>query len=328
MREERELTALGGVDSDGLLYLPEILYRRILNQAFGPGGWGMVPRGEMTVLKMMVSREWGLVAGGRYAALSWFGGAAKWRELTRLVLSEQTGLGREGRADVLQCRGTADCDGGMQEQRLDALLQGSRNRQRALVRRRSSHPLCPIRSLIKHHSQGSCVHPPLQDDPLPCRHDGACFDEEEVRLSELVSEVWATSLIPSLPPHPGSSVGERRATSLTTRLSKSSLDSRRELRPRRRAVIGGGGGGSVSRKAWLRRSRGFVLLRTSISRSFDGPRCLDENLGQEDQDANSVSKSGLGQVSCRTIKSLFLLLSSTLPKLSPISTSLTLVVLD
>ena len=51
--------------ADGLLYLPEILYRRILNQAFGPGGWGMVPRGEMTVTKGMVSREWGLVAGGR-----------------------------------------------------------------------------------------------------------------------------------------------------------------------------------------------------------------------------------------------------------------------
>lgn len=50
---------------DGLLYLPEILYRRILNQAFGPGGWGMVPRGEMTVTKSMVSREWGLVVGGR-----------------------------------------------------------------------------------------------------------------------------------------------------------------------------------------------------------------------------------------------------------------------
>jgi len=29
---------------DGLLYLPEILYRRILNRAFGPGGWGLVPR--------------------------------------------------------------------------------------------------------------------------------------------------------------------------------------------------------------------------------------------------------------------------------------------
>lgn len=52
---------------DGLLYLPEILYRRILHKAFGPGGWGMVPRGEMTVVNKMVSREWGLVAGGRCA---------------------------------------------------------------------------------------------------------------------------------------------------------------------------------------------------------------------------------------------------------------------
>jgi hypothetical protein len=53
------------IKPDGLLYLPEILYRRILNKAFGPGGWGMVPRGEMTVMKGMVTREWGLVAGGR-----------------------------------------------------------------------------------------------------------------------------------------------------------------------------------------------------------------------------------------------------------------------
>lgn len=32
------------VKPDGLLYLPEIKYRRILNRAFGPGGWGLVPR--------------------------------------------------------------------------------------------------------------------------------------------------------------------------------------------------------------------------------------------------------------------------------------------
>ena len=30
----------------GLIYLPEIKYRRILNQAFGPGGWALMPRGE------------------------------------------------------------------------------------------------------------------------------------------------------------------------------------------------------------------------------------------------------------------------------------------
>ena len=56
--------------ADGILYLPEIIYRRILNQAFGPGGWGMVPRGEMTVTKNMVSREWALLAAGRLVAVA------------------------------------------------------------------------------------------------------------------------------------------------------------------------------------------------------------------------------------------------------------------
>ncbi|KAI5479241.1 hypothetical protein MNV49_003935 [Pseudohyphozyma bogoriensis] len=58
------------IKPDGLLYLPEIRYRRILNQAFLPGGWGMVPRGEMTVLKGLVTREWGLVAGGRLISVA------------------------------------------------------------------------------------------------------------------------------------------------------------------------------------------------------------------------------------------------------------------
>ena len=31
----------------GMVYLPEIMYRRILNQSFGPGGWGLMPRGEI-----------------------------------------------------------------------------------------------------------------------------------------------------------------------------------------------------------------------------------------------------------------------------------------
>lgn len=51
--------------SDGLLYLPEIKYRRTLNAAFGPGGWGLAPRGETHVGPRIVSREWGLVCLGR-----------------------------------------------------------------------------------------------------------------------------------------------------------------------------------------------------------------------------------------------------------------------
>lgn len=53
------------VKSDGIIYLPEIKYRRILNQAFGPGGWGLAPRGETIVTARSVTREYALVALGR-----------------------------------------------------------------------------------------------------------------------------------------------------------------------------------------------------------------------------------------------------------------------
>lgn len=50
---------------DGLVYLPEIKYRRILNKAFGPGGWGLAPRSETNVGPKIVSREYALVCFGR-----------------------------------------------------------------------------------------------------------------------------------------------------------------------------------------------------------------------------------------------------------------------
>lgn len=56
------------VKPDGIIYLPEIKYRRILNQAFGPGGWGLAPRGETIVTAKAVTREYALVALGRYVA--------------------------------------------------------------------------------------------------------------------------------------------------------------------------------------------------------------------------------------------------------------------
>ena len=51
---------------DGIIYLPEIKYRRILNKAFGPGGWGLAPRGETIVTGKSITREYALVAHGRY----------------------------------------------------------------------------------------------------------------------------------------------------------------------------------------------------------------------------------------------------------------------
>lgn len=53
------------IKPDGIIYLPEIKYRRILNQAFGPGGWGMAPRGELSVGEKVVTREYALLVHGR-----------------------------------------------------------------------------------------------------------------------------------------------------------------------------------------------------------------------------------------------------------------------
>ncbi|KAG6812940.1 hypothetical protein H0H92_015260 [Tricholoma furcatifolium] len=55
---------------DGLIYLPEIKYRRVLNKAFGPGGWGLAPRGETNVGPKVVSREYALICQGRLVAIA------------------------------------------------------------------------------------------------------------------------------------------------------------------------------------------------------------------------------------------------------------------
>jgi hypothetical protein len=60
------------IKPDGILFLPEIKYRRILNQAFGPGGWGLAPRGDLVVDDKVVTREYALVAHGRYVRLHRF----------------------------------------------------------------------------------------------------------------------------------------------------------------------------------------------------------------------------------------------------------------
>ncbi|KAL6718422.1 hypothetical protein ACLMJK_004511 [Lecanora helva] len=58
------------VKPDGIIYLPEIKYRRILNEAFGPGGWGLAPRGETIVTAKAVTREYALVALGRLVSVA------------------------------------------------------------------------------------------------------------------------------------------------------------------------------------------------------------------------------------------------------------------
>jgi len=58
------------IKPDGMIYLPEIKYRRILNKAFGPGGWGLAPRGETNIGNKIVSREYGLVCLGRLVSVA------------------------------------------------------------------------------------------------------------------------------------------------------------------------------------------------------------------------------------------------------------------
>lgn len=54
------------VKPDGIVYLPEIKYRRRLNEAFGPMGWGMIPKSETQVGENIVTREYALIVNGRY----------------------------------------------------------------------------------------------------------------------------------------------------------------------------------------------------------------------------------------------------------------------
>jgi len=53
------------IKPDGIVYMPEIWYRRTLNKALGPGAWGLAPRGETIVTDKAVTREYALVAHGR-----------------------------------------------------------------------------------------------------------------------------------------------------------------------------------------------------------------------------------------------------------------------
>jgi hypothetical protein len=56
------------IKPDGTVYLPEIMYRRILNSAFGPGGWALMPRGPATHGDKFLTREWALFCHGRFVA--------------------------------------------------------------------------------------------------------------------------------------------------------------------------------------------------------------------------------------------------------------------
>eukprot|EP01113_Clastostelium_recurvatum_P028796 TRINITY_DN3477_c0_g2_i6.p1 TRINITY_DN3477_c0_g2~~TRINITY_DN3477_c0_g2_i6.p1 ORF type:complete len:363 (+),score=71.84 TRINITY_DN3477_c0_g2_i6:41-1090(+) len=56
------------IKPDGLIYLPEIKYRRILNKSFGPGGWGLKPTGPPQTEKGNITRPYALYCQGRFVS--------------------------------------------------------------------------------------------------------------------------------------------------------------------------------------------------------------------------------------------------------------------
>lgn len=53
---------------DGMLYLPEIKYRRVLNTTFGPGAWAIQGRGEWAMNDGTISREFALFINRRFVS--------------------------------------------------------------------------------------------------------------------------------------------------------------------------------------------------------------------------------------------------------------------
>jgi hypothetical protein len=59
------------IKPDGIIYLPEIRYRRILNRAFGPGGWGLMPRGNYVIEKGFICQQFALFCNGQFVSQAW-----------------------------------------------------------------------------------------------------------------------------------------------------------------------------------------------------------------------------------------------------------------
>jgi hypothetical protein len=58
------------ITPDGRVYLSGIHFRRTLDEAFGPGGWAMIPRSGFVMRDNVMSREYALYVGGRFVSES------------------------------------------------------------------------------------------------------------------------------------------------------------------------------------------------------------------------------------------------------------------
>jgi hypothetical protein len=75
---------------DGLIYLPQIFIRQRLLDAFGPGGWALVPLSRMHIQDETAMVHYALVAGGRVIgeAVGEMKNNRRWERQTEATLRE------------------------------------------------------------------------------------------------------------------------------------------------------------------------------------------------------------------------------------------------
>lgn len=56
------------IKPDGMIYLPEIFYRKRLLDAFGPGGWCLLPKSDILLVEGYYIREYGLYCQGNFVS--------------------------------------------------------------------------------------------------------------------------------------------------------------------------------------------------------------------------------------------------------------------
>lgn len=157
--------------ADGLIYLPEIKYRRVLNRAFGPGAWGLAPRSETNVGPRIVSREYALVCHGRFAAMLLH------------VLSLSSIFAVDSLQSPAASRSTLTHLGSPPPPR-PARAMPSCGAPKTLVSRANSGALSSLRRpCLPHLDQGSAVHPRVQGKTLRRSLCGAPPDKEKVGTS-------------------------------------------------------------------------------------------------------------------------------------------------
>lgn len=85
------------IKPDGVLYLPEIKYRRIMNKVFGQGAWCLIPRGPVLLKDGTLYREYAMYCHGKYVS------QAVGEQAVRDGMSEATAIEASKSSALVRC---------------------------------------------------------------------------------------------------------------------------------------------------------------------------------------------------------------------------------